>query len=346
MAVTVRTSGLRGYEPLMRRLGADPGPLLRRYRIRPSVLRNEDALVPLRAFAALLEASAAITDCPDFGLRLAQGQDISVLGPVAIAMQNAPTVRAAVGYASRFLYVQSPGLVLTLLPDSPIGRDCEELRLEVDLPRASGLRQTVDLSLADLHQMLKALGAGAYRLHAVTLTHAAGAADRSYRRFYGAPVLTQQPHAGLHVARSTLDTPLGKQNAMLREIAVDYLAMTYDAPEVPLSSRVRQALRHAIGTHADNRPEIARLFNLHPRTLQRHLASEGTTFDALREQTRRELALRYLTETHIPLPQLATMLGFSEHSALSRSCRRWFGRSPSALRTQGPSAASRSSTKA
>ncbi len=335
MVTTVRTSSLRGYETLMRRLGADPAALLRRYRIRPAALQDEDTLVPLQSLAALLEASAEITRCPDFGLRLSLEQDISVLGPVAIAMQNAPTVADAIGYASRFLYVQSPGLILTALSSSPIGRDCEELRLEIRVPRAAALRQTMDLSLADLHHMLKVLAGKNYRLRAVTLTHATLAPNRVYRRFFGAPVLSQQQHAGLHIASATLAAALGTQNAFLRKIAVDYLAMIYDAPDVTLSSRVRQALRHAIGTHADSRPEISRLFNLHPRTLQRHLAAEGTTFDALRDQTHQELAMRYLTETRIPLPQLASILGFSEHSALSRSCRRWFGRSPSEIRRQG-----------
>jgi AraC-like DNA-binding protein len=33
------------------------------------------------------------------------------------------------------------------------------------------------------------------------------------------------------------------------------------------------------------------------------------------------------------LGQIAGLLGYSEQSVLSRSCRRWFGRSPRGLRT-------------
>jgi AraC-like DNA-binding protein len=332
MSSTVRASSLRGYEQLMRQLGSDPGPLFRRYGIRASSLQDEDALIPLQSLAALLEASASATRCEDFGLRLALGQDISVLGPVAIAMQNAPTVGDAVNYASRYLYVQSPGLILNVRQASPIDRDGVELRVEVRLPRAAAYRQTLDLSVADLHHMLKLLAGNAYKLRAVTLPHAALASNRTYRRFFEAPVLPEQEHAALHVSRSTLAAKLGSVNATLRKIAVDYLAMTYDEPLATFSSRVQQALRHALGTRADSRPNIASLLNVHPRTLQRRLTDEGTTFDLLRDQMRRDLAIRYLEDTHIPLPQLAGMLGLSEHSALTRSCRRWFGRSPSQLR--------------
>src|SRR5687767_10377563 len=98
MTAMVRASGLQGYTALMRSLDHDPAALLRRYRIATESLADEDALVSLRAGVHLLEASAVETGCADFGLRLSQMQDVSVLGPLAIVLQNAPTVRKAWDY--------------------------------------------------------------------------------------------------------------------------------------------------------------------------------------------------------------------------------------------------------
>ena len=50
------------------------------------------------------------------------------------------------------------------------------------------------------------------------------------------------------------------------------------------------------------------------------------------EQGNLEEAERYLRDTDMPLGQLSGALGFSEQSALSRACRRWFSASPSELR--------------
>ena len=86
MTAMVRASGLQGYQSLVRGLGADPLKLLQRQRIAPESLNDDEALIPVRSVVNLLEASAAATQCPDFGLRLAQKQDISLLGPLAIAM--------------------------------------------------------------------------------------------------------------------------------------------------------------------------------------------------------------------------------------------------------------------
>src|SRR5262245_59114301 len=98
MTALVRAGALQGYPALVRSLGVDPAPLLRRYRITSGSLTDEDALLSLRSCVHLLEASAIETGCADFGLRLSQVQDIGVLGPLGIVLQNAPTVREAWDY--------------------------------------------------------------------------------------------------------------------------------------------------------------------------------------------------------------------------------------------------------
>lgn len=318
----------------MRRLGGDPGAMLKRYHIAPASLQYEDALLSLRAVVHLLEASAAATGCADFGLRLSHSQDISVLGPLAIVMQNAPTVESAMDYASRYLFVHSPGLVLTLHEHSPVATQSAEVRMEIRLARQPPQRQTMDLCLADVHHMLRMLAADRYVLHAVTLPHTPGAPLSVYKRFFGAPILVDQPHGGLHIGRETLQASLQGVDHHLRQIAENHLSQHFRLPNQSLSGRVRQAVRSTLGTPPGNKTAIAALLGMHPRTLQRHLLDERTSFDAIREEVRKETALRYLRETRIPLAQLAGLLGFSEQSAMTRSCRRWFGVPPSALRRQ------------
>ncbi|WP_281783915.1 helix-turn-helix domain-containing protein [Sinimarinibacterium flocculans] len=328
----VRASGLRGYRALMHALGADAAMMLERYRISAELLDDDDALLPLRSAALLLEASAAATHCADFGLRLAQIQDISVLGPVAIAMQNAPTVAGAVDIASRYLFVHSPGMALSVHPRSALAAEAVEVRFELTVQGLASLRQTFDVCLGDVHQMIALLAGPHYDLRAVTLPHTPIAPLSTYARFYGAPVHAAQPHGGLHIARSTFEAGLQDVNAALRQLAEDYLALHFSDPGQTVSARVRQALRRTLGTPENSRAGVAQLLGLHPRTLQRRLAAEHCSFEALREDVRRETALRYLCETRIPLSQLAGLLGLSEQSALTRSCRRWFGTTPSALR--------------
>ena len=68
--------------------------------------------------------------------------------------------------------------------------------------------------------------------------------------------------------------------------------------------------------------------------MQRKLKTEGTSFEQIKDEVRRDVALRYLGMPDIPFTRIASMLGYSESAVLVRSCQRWFANSPRAIREQ------------
>ena len=332
MTVFLRAGGIRGYAALMRDMGRDPLPLLRRHRIRLRSLDDEDTLLPLRSIVHLMEASAAETNCGDFGLRMARAHDISILGPLGVAMQNAWTFRDAIDYTSRFLFLQSPGLVVSYFARSELDDDAAEVSIDIVLDPRPPLRQSIDLSLGSAHRISQLLAGERYRLKAVTLPHTPIVPLAAYQRFFGARVIPGQERASLHIDRATFRERLRAANPALREIAEDYLSRHFRNPNDSVTSRVRLAIRRTLGVQSAQKNDVAGMLGFHPRTMQRRLDAEGSSFEAIKDAVRREIALQYLRETTIPLAKLANMLAFPEHSALTRSCRRWFGAPPSAIR--------------
>jgi len=332
MDALVRAGGLRGYPALMRAMGCDPAPLLRRYHVDEGALDSDDAMISLRAVVHLLEASAEQTRTGDFGLRLSKHQSIDVLGPLSIALQNAPTIRAAMDFAAHHMFVHSPGLVYTVHEHSEIAKDAAEVSIEIRLLRQPAQRQAIDLCLADIHNFTRLLAGDRYSLSAVTIPHTPIASLSTYERFFGARVLVEQPRASLHLSRGTLAADLLGVDATLRRIAEDYIFRNFRSEQGSVSDRVRQVLRETLGTSSHSKASVADLLAMHPRTMQRRLAAEATSFEAIRNDVRKELAMRYLSETNLPLGQITTLLGLPAQSALSRACRQWYGAAPSALR--------------
>jgi AraC-like DNA-binding protein len=74
--------------------------------------------------------------------------------------------------------------------------------------------------------------------------------------------------------------------------------------------------------------EIAGAVATSPRTLQRQLAENGTTFQKLRDQVRADLALKYLRQSTLRFAEISEILGFAEPSVFTRSFRRWHGCTP------------------
>lgn len=339
MGSMIRAAALRGLEPLVDALGGDGAALLARFRVPrdavdaddPTIGPMIDTVIGARTAGRLLETAAAELACPDLGLRLAEQQDVGVLGPLAVAIEHSPTMGDALDCASRFLFVHSPALSVAQVADPEGHRGVVGLRYgstEFDpLPP-----QSVDLGLGLLHRIVLLLHAGPYGLRSVHLPHPALAPVARYSEFFGADVRFARPTAVLRVPADLASTPLRGGDEVLRAIAVEFLESHFPEPGRTVEPRVRAALTQSLGSSQVRIEAVARLLRIHPRTLQRYLAAEGTTFEALLDDVRRQTAERLVTRTDLPFSQVAAMLGFAEQSALTRAVRRWTGTTPSALR--------------
>ncbi|WP_422822450.1 helix-turn-helix domain-containing protein [Vreelandella azerica] len=68
------------------------------------------------------------------------------------------------------------------------------------------------------------------------------------------------------------------------------------------------------------------------RTLSRRLNIEGTHFQAVKDELRRDMAVEALTRSSEPLVGIAERLGFEDQACFSRAFRIWTGNSPAAYR--------------
>ncbi|WP_434992411.1 AraC family transcriptional regulator [Arthrobacter sp. Ld5] len=329
MGSVIRSAGMRGFRDVVEQFGGDPAALAVQYRVPLKAIDSDDVLVSDVAMAKLLEGAARSLPCPDLGLRISEYQDIGILGPLAVAVENSPTVGAALECASQFLFLHSPVLRFTIVAD-PEGRP-GDVGLCYGSSEGAPPRQAIDAILAFSHRMIRFLVDGPYGLHSVHLSHLPKAPAARYTEFFGAEVRFGQGASLLRVPRSLLDRPIAGDGT-LREIALDYLHSHFPEPGRVVTPQVRNTIDRMLGTSPPRIDSAARLLGMHARTLQRRLAVEGTSFGSLLDDARRDAALRLLTRTDLPLQQVAALVGLSEQSALTRCVRRWCGTTPRAVR--------------
>jgi AraC-like DNA-binding protein len=101
-----------------------------------------------------------------------------------------------------------------------------------------------------------------------------------------------------------------------------------------LTVRLRGVLLDALPHRLTATQAAARLY-VAPRTLRRRLHDEGTTFQAVADDTHAHVASALL-ERGTPVSVVAEQLGYAEAASFSRAFRRWTGTAPSRWR---PSAA-------
>ena len=101
-----------------------------------------------------------------------------------------------------------------------------------------------------------------------------------------------------------------------------------------LASKVRQLLATKLPDGEFQQIEVASALAMSSRSLQRGLQKEGASFKELLEQTREDLAMKYIDEPEISLIEVCCMLGFADQSNFTRAFKRWTGMTPAFYRQQ------------
>ncbi|MEU0984635.1 AraC family transcriptional regulator [Streptomyces griseus] len=324
----IRGTSLQGYPELVRVMGSDPLPLLAAAGVPPAAVGDPDAFIRYRSLVTAVESAATATGASDFGRRLALHQGIEILGPLGVAALTAPDSAAAFRAVGQYQAVYSPAIKGTIVPSD--GRYAR-YEFRVELKRLPAHRQVIELSLgASLRIFRLILGAG-FTPASVHLPHDALAPTADYRAYFGCPVRFAEPFSGFRIRRSELRRPLPSQGPV-HDVVRQYLRSIAPPTDGTRAEATRTLARRLLPTGGLTIELVAGQLSLHPRTLQRQLAAEGTTFEALVEGIRRDETVRCLRDTDMPLGQLSGLLGYSEQSVLTRACHRWFATSPTAHR--------------
>lgn len=327
----IRASILRGLPLLISELGGGNEDYLAAYGIDERLTEQHDAFVSLHVVERLLEDAAQRLDLPDLGLWMAARQDLHVLGPLAIAMENSRTVGDALDCASRFLFALSPALSHEMIAD-PLGNS-GVLGIRYASSTGTVSPQSIDYGVGMVHRVVSLVSGGEpYGLRSVQLPHPALAPPDVYRKHFGAEVAFDCADAILRIPRHLLKVPVVGGNDLLRDIAVDFLETHFGKDDVPVTDLVTTILEGQQWPDQPDLAKVARLLGVHPRSLQRRLLAEGAGFKELVDQVRRQQAFKLITTTVLPFSRIATQLGLGEQSSLTRAVRRWFGTSPSGLR--------------
>jgi AraC-like DNA-binding protein len=322
---------LRCFAQLARQLGGDPDPLLRAARIDPAVLDNSRSMIEFASLARLMEAGSRELSCPDFGLRLAalQGGTIAI-SPIGVILKNSTTFGQAIQYGSKFVRANSLPARFRVEHD----RSSDRLFVEIDTAIAgvSSSQQLAEYAIMLGRLNILEITDGAVQPTKITFRHRPQSALARYRDYFCCDVAFGEPADGLSLRLRDLEQPLRNPDARVHEMAISYLETRYSGSQSALRDRVRNMIRATLGADDCTSERIAAALCLHRRTLQRRLSAEGTSFEALKDEIRRDLALQALGEEGMSLTLLAEKLGYAETSVLTRSFGRWFAATPTEMR--------------
>jgi len=316
---------------IMREAGHDPWDLLESFGVGQALMSKPMTPIPIALHGQIMQAAADAIGRDDLGLLVGQRSTMTNAGPLRLLVYNARTAREAVDAIVRYHGLWYHGIRLDHTTDR--GFACLSIAIDGRFPGSDHLLTGY---LAATVKHVEAVFPRTWRPSQVHISYRRPRMAEHYARFFRAPVLYDQPRHAVFFPEAVLDEPRQGSEQMLDSFLREYMS-GLEARESPdFASRVSHVIESLLASGECSAVRVADMFAIHRVTLHRYLREQGTTFERLLEDARRNLASRMLEQTDLPVGEIASALGYGTATSFVRAFKRWHGVTPGTGRTRRP----------
>ena len=311
--------------------GIDPDGFMKQVGLDPKAFRDPKVRLPVQfADVVFTRASFLISD-PAFALRAADCWHPSNLGALGYAWLSSGSLKTGLKRIERYTNIIN-SQAIDRCREEPGGVSYVYDHGRGDAPIGPTL---ADISLSIVMAMCRMNFGGELHPVSVNLRRAMPKDPSPWRDFFGCDIRFNANEDSFLLDRRSVEMPLPSSN---QEVAASFdLILTKQLAElsqVDIPTRCKVLLLRQLTSGEPSEQELASAMLMSRRTLQRKLGELGLSYHQLLDETRYELAKRYLDDTQRSVTQITFLLGFSEQSAFTRAFKRWSGKSPTAHRSE------------
>ncbi|HMB22349.1 MAG: AraC family transcriptional regulator [Chloroflexota bacterium] len=290
--------------------------------------KRSDSRIPIKQLDAVWKEIVRQSDDPNFGLHLGEAADQQTSGGILFSvMMNCATVGNALEKQIRYHALSTDLIQLRLQEQGKYVRYIwEEMDSEIELDR-----HYIETVFCGVVFPLRRLTQNKVRPVEIHFKYPKPADISEHQRIFDCSLRFDCLQNELILPCADLAQPIFLANPQLLDqleaFAQEMLIRLY--PPDTWSDRVGHSINKSL--LRGEKPaldSVAYELALSPRQLQNKLRQEGTTYQVLLDQIRRETALKYLNESDITICDIAFLLGFSEQSAFNHAFKRWTGANP------------------
>ncbi len=314
----------------------DKAALLSSLGIEPDSPVDPSFMVSATEYYAFLERLAAVDGNPTtIPLRAGAAMCCDDYGAFGLAWKSATNLRGSYERAERY------GRVLTSVSTYEVEWDegGAFMLLHREGERRLGMRLSNEATIASIVSISRQVSTEEVTPLAVHFKHAAPDSLVDHEAFFGCRLHFESDRDAVYLSNKTLQTPNKLGDESISRFFDTHLEQELSKLEddSSLQRRVQIRISQSLSEGVPAVSEVARHFAMSGRTLQRRLSDRGFSYQALVDESRRQLSKRLLQQTDYELAEVAFMTGFSEQSSFSRAFKRWAGQTPRSYRINSQS---------
>jgi AraC-like DNA-binding protein len=308
--------------------GCDSSALVAEAGVDAKLLDDPTARCLIAPVSQLWKLAVAATGDAAFGLKVASHIKHTTFHALSYGLCASSTLKEAFERVQRYCHVVSDAVEYEFwCSDS-------EYHFVIE-PTVEVADEPVDALVAAYLRMCRSLIGHDYSPLRIEFRRARPDRIEDFDGLLRAPLHFDAPKTRLVFDREAIEGPLDGGNPVLARqndaIALQYLSQI---ERDNIQGRVRDVVTQRLAHGEPSQEQVAELLNVSARTLQRRLGDSGTTYKEILDETRRVLALAYLSTPGHSVGEVTYLLGFSAGSCFTRAFRRWTGQSPSDWRAQ------------
>jgi AraC-like DNA-binding protein len=308
--------------------GLDADELLRQVGLSPGLLHSPQARVSAQQYGALWRLVTSTLDDEFFGedSRRMKAGSFAMICHAALACKS---LRSALERTLRFY-----ALVLDDISATLESRGAEGSIALRDLHAGTTRVFAHETLLMLVHGLSCWLVGRRIPIERAEFGYAEPAHSAEYRSMYSTYLTFDAPHTRIVFDAGYLALPVVQNQRTIKEFlrsAPENILVKYKN-RGSLSARLRRRLRQSLPGDVPEFDAVAAEMNFTPATLRRRLHEEGTSYQLIKDQLRRDLAISYLSHSNRTAMDIGLELGFSERSAFHRAFKKWTGASPGEFR--------------
>ena len=263
-------------------------------------------------------------------LRYAQSIDVDKIGTLALACKAALNVEGVLQRVARYQSLISDSVRYHL---DAVGSS-KFLRQEVLVGSGPGLVFSPEAGLTAIFVILDQMAAEKITPEVVRFRHDPPRDAHLFDGFFGCRVEFGAEADGIRFSGASLAIANKLGDRALSDFLTAHLEAELEQyrSEPSLVRTTKEEIARKLSEGLPKMADVARELGFSVRSFHRRLADYDVTFQALAEETRREIALGMLQDESCRFSEIAFLTGFSEQSAFNRAFKRWTNQTPANYR--------------
>ena len=321
---SVRVSPLLHIPDILRELGHDPDPIVRKANLSLADFEERETEISYVVASRLLAVCLAETGCQHFGLLLAEQGGSSSLGIAGFMIRFAPNVRTALAALTRNIELHDQGGSLALA----VGDKYTMWEYAVHQPDAQAVDQIYDLSVGIECKIMRELCGPNWKPTEVLLSRSPPEDTTAHKQFFRAPVRFRSAHNAIVFPTSYLAQGVDSKDPILFQHFEHETDTQRAHRPTNTIAKLRRYLQASLLDDTLTIGHIAHQLGMHERTLHRRLKEKGTSFRKQLEFVRYMAAQQMLADVTNQVSEIAVALRYSDATAFCRAFKRWSGCTP------------------